>query len=65
MLTQYWIICIEEGLMGFAYANRLSDAQEIARFMLKSLDVPLQPVFIYPIGPRLFVTKSKIEPGDC
>lgn len=65
MLAQYWVICIREGLMGFAYANEFNDAQELARSMLKFLEVPSQPVFIYPIGPRLFITRNQIETGDC
>ncbi len=63
--AQYWVICIEQGLMGFAYASQFSDVQELAHSMLKFLEMPPQPVFIYPIGPRLFVTKNKIETGDC
>lgn len=51
--------------MGFAYANKFSDAQELARSMLKFLEVPSQPIFIYPIGPRLFITRNQIKTGDC
>lgn len=63
-MPQYWAICIAEGLAGFACAHCFHEAMQIATSMLIILDVPPQPVWLYPIGPRLF-TKEKIETGDC
>jgi hypothetical protein len=61
---QYWVVCVDEGMLGFAYANCIEEAKEIAVRILLVLEVPSQPVFIYPIGPRLFA-KETIETGEC
>jgi hypothetical protein len=61
---QYWVVCINEGLMGFAYADCYRHAGEIALSMLLILDVPPQPIWLFPIGPRLFNTET-IETGEC
>lgn len=64
-LPQYWAVCINDGLIGFACAHYFDEAMQIANLMIAILNVPpLQTIVIYPIGPRLF-TKEKIETGDC
>ena len=64
MPPQYWVVCINEGLVGFARAHYLHQAVQIALSILTILDVPPQTVWLYPIGPRLFTTE-KIETGDA
>ncbi len=61
---QYWVVCIDAGIMGFAYAPCFREAGQIALSMLAILDIPPQPMWIYPIGPRLF-SRETIETGDA
>jgi len=62
---QFWTVCtIDAGLIGFVRAYCFQEASQIAISMLFLLDISGQPVFIYPIGPRLFTTE-KIETGDA
>lgn len=63
MQKQYWAVCIDEGLMGFAYALSSFEAAQIAILALSFLSIPPQRIDLTPIGPRLF--SDKIETGDC
>lgn len=64
-MPEYWAICINKGLIGFAYAHCQQEAICIALPMLSILNISLQTIWVCPVGPRLFTTKDKIIIGEC